>query len=65
MLPGQLERLEAQLAELQAETTAPEFYQLDHEHISERLAALQTCEDELEAAMERWVELEAMQAGED
>ena len=60
-LPAKLEQLEAELEALQQETGGADFYQQPHEHVAERLAALQQCEQELEAAMERWVELEAMQ----
>ncbi|WP_428033999.1 ATP-binding cassette domain-containing protein [Amphritea sp.] len=60
LLPGQLEQLEAEIEQLHAETGAADFYAGDRDHVSARLAALQTKETELEALMERWVELEAM-----
>ena len=60
-LPALLEQLEQKLEALQQETSAADFYQQEHEKVAERLAALQQCETELEAAMERWVELESMQ----
>jgi ATP-binding cassette subfamily F protein uup len=61
MLPAQLEEAEAALEALQEETSAPDFYQKDHETVSAKLAELAEQEQQLEALMERWVELEAMQ----
>ncbi len=58
--PEQLEQLEQQLQALQQEVGAAEFYQQSHEVVTERLAAVDSCERALEQAMERWVELEAM-----
>ncbi|WP_299196878.1 ATP-binding cassette domain-containing protein [uncultured Amphritea sp.] len=60
LLPGQLEQLEAEIDRLHAETGAADFYSGDREHVSARLAALQSKEAQLEELMERWVELEAM-----
>ncbi|WP_370277130.1 ATP-binding cassette domain-containing protein [Pontibacterium sp.] len=62
-LPEQLEEAETALAALQEETAAPDFYQKDHQLVSDKLAELQTQEEKVEALMERWVELEAMQEG--
>ncbi|MBR9868645.1 MAG: ATP-binding cassette domain-containing protein [Oceanospirillales bacterium] len=59
-LPGQLERLEGEIEQLHLETSAADFYNGDHEHVSARLAELQAKETQLEELMERWVELEAM-----
>ena len=64
-LPAELEAAEAELEALAAETAAADFYQQDHTHVTARLALLHEQERKLEALMERWVELEAMQAGED
>ncbi len=61
MLPAQLEEAEAALEAIQEETSAPDFYQKDHETVSAKLAELAEQEQQLEALMERWVELEAMQ----
>ncbi|MGB0664299.1 MAG: ATP-binding cassette domain-containing protein [Pontibacterium sp.] len=61
MLPEQLEQAEAALEEAQALTEAPDFYQQDHTKVNEALAVLAEKEQALEALMERWVELEAMQ----
>lgn len=62
-LPEQLEEAESALAALQEETGAPDFYQKDHQLVSDKLAELQVQEEKVEALMERWVELEAMQEG--
>ncbi|MEH6651285.1 MAG: ATP-binding cassette domain-containing protein [Motiliproteus sp.] len=59
-LPAKLEQLEQQLETLQAQTGAADFYQQSHEKVTEQLAAMERCEAELEQAMDRWVELEAM-----
>ncbi|MEH6471830.1 MAG: ATP-binding cassette domain-containing protein [Halopseudomonas sp.] len=60
-LPQQLEQLEQQLEALQLEVGAANFYQQPHDLVTEQLAAVERCELALEKAMERWVELEAMQ----
>lgn len=60
-LPELLEAAETALEALQEETSAADFYQRPHEEVSERLAAMSEQEAKLEALMERWVELEAMQ----
>ncbi len=61
LLPVQLEQLEQRLEALQQEVAAVDFYQQAHDVVTERLAAVERCEQQLEQAMERWVELEAMQ----
>ena len=62
-LPGQIEKLEQQISALHEETGAADFYQQSHERVAERLALLQALESEQERAMERWMELEALQQG--
>ncbi|WP_432698647.1 ATP-binding cassette domain-containing protein [Marinobacterium sp. YM272] len=62
-LPAQMEEAEALLEALQEETGAPDFYAQDHTHVTARLEVLHAQEQKLEALMERWVELEEMQAG--
>ncbi|MBV1786513.1 ATP-binding cassette domain-containing protein [Marinobacterium sp. D7] len=62
-LPKLMEEAENALAALQAETSAPDFYSQDHAQVSVRLQALHDQEQRLEQLMERWVELEEMQAG--
>jgi len=63
LLPLQIEEVEAQIEQLQAETTAIDFYQQDHEKVAAKLAQLTSQEQQLESLMERWVELEALQEG--
>lgn len=60
-LPAELEQQEAELERLQAETSAPDFYSRDHEEVANVLEVLHQQEQRVEALMERWVELEAMQ----
>ncbi len=62
-LPQQLEAAEAELGRLQAIISAPGFYAGDQTEITTMLERLQQQEQQLEALMERWVELEALQAG--
>ncbi|ABE59745.1 ATP-binding cassette domain-containing protein [Chromohalobacter israelensis] len=64
-LPGTIETLEAEVASFEAEVGAPEFYQQDAETVTQRLEALAAKQDELDAAMSRWMELEAMAEGEE
>ncbi len=62
-LPEQIEAAEQQVETLQAETAAADFYTQDHQLVAQRLEALHTAEQQLEQLMERWLELEEMQAG--
>lgn len=64
LLPAEIERLETELEELHEMTSDNNFYQQDQAKVAEMLDKLQQTEQELEAAMDRWVELEAMQEGE-
>ncbi|MBO1923085.1 ATP-binding cassette domain-containing protein [Thiomicrorhabdus sp. 6S3-12] len=59
-LPQLLEDLEAQIETLNEEISQPDFYSQDQETIQGVLGKLQEKEAELEAAFERWEELEAM-----
>tara|TARA_Y100001001_G_scaffold142651_2_gene147491 strand:+ start:4066 stop:6015 length:1950 start_codon:yes stop_codon:yes gene_type:complete len=63
-LPAEIERLESEVAELEAEAGRPDFYQQPSGVVTERLALLQDTQERLDAVMERWMELEAMAAGE-
>ncbi|WP_010627702.1 ATP-binding cassette domain-containing protein, partial [Halomonas sp. KM-1] len=63
-LPAEIERLEAEVAEYEARVGAPTFYQQEAGVVSEVLQAMSDKQAELDAAMERWMELEAMAAGE-
>lgn len=60
-LPELLEKLEAEIEALNNEITEPNFYSQEQNEIQATLDALQAKEAELEAAFERWEELEAMQ----
>ena len=57
-LPGKIEALEAEQAELQARSSDPAFYQQDQETISDCMGRLQAVTEELEACYLRWGELE-------
>ncbi|WP_111414713.1 ATP-binding cassette domain-containing protein [Billgrantia lactosivorans] len=63
-LPAEIERLEAELAEFEARVGDPAFYQQDAGSVSETLQAMSDKQAELDATMERWMELEALAAGE-
>jgi ATP-binding cassette subfamily F protein uup len=60
LLPAEIERLETALEELQTLTGDNSFYQKDQAVVSETLDKMQQAEADLEVAMDRWVELEAM-----
>jgi ATP-binding cassette subfamily F protein uup len=57
-LPATIERLESEIAVLQAEISAPSFFTQAHDVVRPRLAALADAEQQLEAAMSRWLELQ-------
>ena len=57
-LPAQLEALEAAQAQLEAEIAEPNFYAQDAETIKQKLAELESATEALDAALERWTELE-------
>jgi ATP-binding cassette subfamily F protein uup len=57
-LPARIEGLDARVAQLQAEITSPDFYRRPHADVQDGLAALASAEGELDAAIERWTELE-------
>ncbi|NIC38337.1 ATP-binding cassette domain-containing protein [Halomonas desiderata] len=63
-LPAEIERLEAEVAEYEARVGDPAFYQQEAGVVSEVLQAMSDKQAELDAAMERWMELEALAAGE-
>jgi len=60
-LPAEMEALEEKVAELEAKTTAADFYSKDHAVVADTLAALEATQAQLDEKMERWLELEAMQ----
>jgi ATP-binding cassette subfamily F protein uup len=57
-LPGDIERLEQQLSDLQARMAAPDFYSGPPDDVSATLDQLADTECRLEQVMERWMELE-------
>src|SRR5690606_2425548 len=57
-LPAEIERLEAQVAGLQTEVADPKFYSRTREDVDTRLQQLQSAQEQLESAVERWAELE-------
>ena len=59
-LPGVLEKLEAELENLQQQVADPQFYQLPHDQTAPVLAALENKQEELDQSLERWAELEEM-----
>ena len=57
-LPGTIEQLETEQAQLQATMGGPDFYQQSHEQVNETLERLQAVKEELEACYGRWEALE-------
>jgi len=57
-LPARIEALETRQAELEAMTAAPDFYQGDAAAVQATLAEFTELQATLEAAVERWAELE-------
>ena len=57
-LPGKIEALESEIGELHAAMGNPEFYQQSGDEIAAAQERLKNWEAELEAAFERWQELE-------
>ena len=57
-LPGKIEQLETEQAQLQAAMGGPDFYQQSHEQVNETLERLQAVEEELEVCFGRWETLE-------
>lgn len=60
-LPGDIEKLEESVEALEAEIADPDFYQGDHQIVTEKLERLGQLQGELEEKYGRWDELEAMQ----
>ena len=61
-LPGEIEALEAALAELQQRAADPGFYAQDGDTVRETLERLAAAEAELERRIDRWGELETLAA---
>lgn len=60
-LPALVEKLEVDLAGLHAQVAAADFYTGEHARVTATLESLEKKQTELDAKMERWLELEAMQ----
>ncbi len=61
-LPDLIARLEQRVAELRATVTEPSFYAKPHDEVQRSLGELQDAEREVEAAVDRWAELEEQAA---
>ncbi|MCL4207543.1 MAG: ATP-binding cassette domain-containing protein [Pirellulaceae bacterium] len=61
-LPGRIEQLEADIAELHRDMASPEFYRRSGEEIAAEAARLRDLEEQMAAAYGRWEELEARAA---
>jgi ATP-binding cassette subfamily F protein uup len=59
-LPSQLEELEATKAELQAQISDPNFYSQPHTEVASQLERLAGIEAKIDAAFERWSQLESV-----
>jgi ATP-binding cassette subfamily F protein uup len=59
-LPARIESLEAEHRRLHEETAAADFYKAAPEHIRGVLGRIEEIDRELEAALQRWIELEAI-----
>jgi ATP-binding cassette subfamily F protein uup len=57
-LPGEVEKLEAAIAELHQTMGDPEFYRQPKDKIAEAQSRLKTLEAEYETKFDRWHELE-------
>ncbi|HLF11814.1 MAG TPA: ATP-binding cassette domain-containing protein [Gammaproteobacteria bacterium] len=57
-LPARIDELERHVAELRNRLNEPEFYRRPHEEVQSGIAELRSVEDRLDAAIDRWGELE-------
>lgn len=62
-LPGEIERLEGLLTQIQAKTGASDFYSKDPEEMNKIAKELAETEAALQAAYSRWEELESLKEG--
>lgn len=60
-LPVQIEQMESELAALQNQVNAPDFFNQPHEHTEPVLTRVNELETALEQALERWDDLEQQQ----
>ncbi|MFN2409902.1 MAG: hypothetical protein ABR539_06340 [Halomonas sp.] len=63
-LPAEIERLENDVEALEKEAADPAFYQQEASTVTAKLQSLEEAQQALDNAMERWMALEAMAAGE-
>jgi ATP-binding cassette subfamily F protein uup len=61
-LPAEIEQLEAEIAAMQENIAAPDFYTQDAALVQRRLRELSAAEQKLEQRIDRWGELEMLQA---
>ena len=61
-LPAEIEVLETAIGAMEEETSSADFYLQDQETVQAALAKLADLNEQLEAKMERWAELEDMQS---
>jgi ATP-binding cassette subfamily F protein uup len=61
-LPDMIERLERKVLDLRAVVNEPAFYQRPHPEVQRTLSALEEAEGDVEAAVDRWAELEKQAA---
>ena len=61
-LPQKIEKLESDLASLQADINTADFYNQDQQKVDAKLRLLAQLEADLETSFERWAELESMQS---
>ena len=59
-LPERIAALEEEQRRLNEESAAPEFYREGSDHINAVLARIEAVQGELDAALERWMQLEAV-----
>jgi len=63
-MPQTIATLEDQIVELEAQSSAADFYSRPYSEVDDVLQTLTGKQKELEACLERWIELEDMQGGE-
>jgi len=59
-MPDRIAGLEKQVAELEAEMSASDFYSKEHTYVEQKTAEFGVLQEDLEGAIERWMELEEM-----
>lgn len=59
-LPGEIEQLENEQQQLEARAAEPDFYQGNLAEVNQTLARITELAEQIEARMERWLELESL-----